>query len=124
MSNRLAIYDSATCGIVRSANQQVADIFRPKGHFVTEHWRENQLIGVYEAPNLIVNEAKNRLFNTIFNAAATYARYETWYLGLMVLLQSFSAHIPRQALSGWNYHRLVTQVCCDKKLTNSYLPKS
>ena len=82
MNDCLTISDGAACEVVRSA-KQVADIFRPKGHFVTEHWRENKLIGVYEAPNLITNEAKNRLFNGFFNAAATYARYETWYLGLV-----------------------------------------
>ena len=81
-SDRLAIQDSAACEVVRSA-KQVFDVFRPKGVFRVEHWRKGKMIGVHYAPNLITNQAKNRLFNTFFNAAATYARYETWNLGLV-----------------------------------------
>ncbi len=82
MNDCLAIRDGAACEVVRSA-KQVFDISRLCGYFSVEHWRKDKLIGVYKAPNLITNEAKNRLFNGFFNAAATYARYETWYLGLV-----------------------------------------
>jgi len=83
MSNdRLAISEAAACEVVRPA-KQVSDRLRLAGSFRIEHWRKGEMIDVYHAPNLIVNEAKNRLFNTMFNAAATYARYETWYLGLV-----------------------------------------
>lgn len=80
--DRLAISDGAACEVVRPA-KQVSDRLRLAGSFRIEHWRKGKMIGVYHAPNLIVNEGKNRLFNTMFNAAATYARYETWYLGLV-----------------------------------------
>ena len=81
-SDRFAINDGAACEVVHAA-KQISDRLRPAGHFRVEHWRKGEMIGVYDAPNLISNEAKNRLFNTMFNAAATYARYETWYLGLV-----------------------------------------
>jgi len=80
--DRLAISDGAACEVVRPA-KQTSDMLRLAGNFRIEHWRKGKMIGVYHAPNLLVNEAKNRLFNTMFNAAATYARYETWYLGLV-----------------------------------------
>jgi len=81
-NDRLAIQDGAACEIIRPV-KKVFDMLRPRGAFRVAHWRAGERIGVYHAPNLITNEAKNRLFNSMFNAAATYARYETWYLGLV-----------------------------------------
>lgn len=82
MNDRLAISEGAACEVIRSA-KEVFDISRLSGCFQVEHWRKSKMIGVYEAINLLTNEAKNRLFNGFFNASATYARYETWNLGLV-----------------------------------------
>jgi len=80
--DQFEIVEGASCEVVRAA-EPVLDILRPVGVFRVEHWRKGEMIEVYHAPNLVTNEAKNRLFNGFFNAAATYARYETWYLGLV-----------------------------------------
>ena len=82
MSDRMAISESARCEVVRPSHQ-ILDLFDPRGHFKIEHWREGKMIGVYEAPNLIVNEGKNRLLNTMFGLTASYTKYETWYIGLV-----------------------------------------
>ncbi len=82
MSDQMAIGESARCEVVRPAHQ-ILDLFDPKGHFKIEHLREGKLIGVYEAPNLIVNEGKNRLLDTMFGLTASFTKYETWYIGLV-----------------------------------------
>jgi hypothetical protein len=78
----MRLRESAACALIRPA-KKVWDGLDPRGHFRVEHWRQGQLIGLYEAPNLITNEGKNRLLNTMFYLATTAARYETWYLGLV-----------------------------------------
>lgn len=83
MRDRLTILDGAACELVRPAKQVWEPQLDLKGHFHVEHWREGRLIGVHEAPNLITNEGKNRLLNTMFYLATTAARYETWKLGLV-----------------------------------------
>lgn len=83
MRDRLTILDGAACELVRPAKQVWEPQLDLKGHFHVEHWRRGRLIGVHEAPNLITNEGKNRLLNTMFYLATTAARYETWYLGLV-----------------------------------------
>jgi len=82
MNDRLRVREGAACEVVRAA-KKVWDDFDPRGHFHVEHWRAGALIGVYDVPNLITNEGKNRLLNTMFYLATTAARYETWYLGLV-----------------------------------------
>lgn len=82
MRDQLAIRDSAACEVVRPA-KSIRDALALKGHFTVEHWRQGKLLATYEAPNLVTNEGKNRLLNTMFYLAATAARYETWNLGLV-----------------------------------------
>jgi hypothetical protein len=82
MNDRLRFREGAACQVVR-APRRVWDVLDPKGFFKVEHWRKGQLIGLHECPNMITNEGKNRLLNTMFYLATTAARYETWYLGLV-----------------------------------------
>lgn len=49
------------------------------GVFSLEHWRDGELIGVDETPNLVVNEGLNHILNVIFHGGTQVA---TWYLGL------------------------------------------
>ena len=55
-----------------------------KGRFVIEHWRDGEKIGEYEIHNLVTNEAKNRLFNTMFNSGTSAGTPITnWCVGLI-----------------------------------------
>jgi hypothetical protein len=50
------------------------------GKFVVEHWRNGKRINEYHFNNLVTNEAKNALFNTMFKSATQRAN---WYVGLI-----------------------------------------
>lgn len=82
MSDRLRLREGAACEVVRPA-KLVWDGLDLKGFFEVGHWRDGLLIGQYKCPNLITNQGKNRLLNTMFYLATTAARHETWYLGLV-----------------------------------------
>lgn len=56
------------------------DGFRLKGQFYAEHVRNGIIIAKIPFPNAIVNEAKNLVFDTMFNSASQFA---TWYFGLI-----------------------------------------
>jgi hypothetical protein len=87
MRDRMAIRDGAACELVRPAAgsfdpiaKRIRDVFNPKGRFVVEHWRNGEKIGVYEAPNLITNQGKNKLLDVMFHAVT---QITTWYLLLI-----------------------------------------
>jgi hypothetical protein len=52
----------------------------PRGHFNVEHWRDGNLLAIYDFDNGITNEGKNFLLNVMFHGTTAYG---TWYLGLI-----------------------------------------
>lgn len=80
MKSNLNLSQNAGVEIVRPAKPQAASNLSPYGRFQVEHWRDGQLIGVYEFPNGITTEGKDQLLNTQFNATT---QITTWYLGLI-----------------------------------------
>jgi hypothetical protein len=72
---------------------------------LVEHWRANQLLGVYHPFNDITNEGLLKLLSVMFNAGT---QVTTWYIGL-VDNASFSAFADgdtyvdiNQAGNGWD----------------------
>ena len=61
-------------------NQGVNQKIGLQGVFHVEHWREGELIGVYDFENGIVNVGKDYLLNVGFNGQA---QISTWYVGLI-----------------------------------------
>lgn len=57
-----------------------ADKLNIKGMFRLQHWRDGRLLGVYDVPNTITTEGKNKLWDVMFHAAT---QITTWYLGLI-----------------------------------------
>jgi len=51
-----------------------------KGHVHLEHIRNGEVIGVYDFPNGVVNEGKNRLLDVMFDSGT---QITSWYLGLI-----------------------------------------
>lgn len=67
-----------------------------------EHWRDGELIGVYDTFNDITNEGKNLIFDVMFNTATQIAN-NSWFIGL-ISLTSFSALAATDVMSshaGW-----------------------
>ena len=56
------------------------DSLKLEGRFVMEHWRDGKKIAEYPFHNLVTNEGKNRMFNTMFKGTA---QLTTWYVGLI-----------------------------------------
>jgi len=85
MSNdRLGVRDTMGAEIVRGASAKgagpVADGLEPKGKFILEHWRNGKRIGEWHFHNLVTNQGKNQMFNTLFKGATQIA---SWYIGLI-----------------------------------------
>jgi hypothetical protein len=82
MSDRLGVKDSVGVEVIRkgSAPAPVADGLMPQGKFILEHWRNGKRINEYHFHNLVTNEGKNRMFNTLFKGTAQIAN---WYVGLI-----------------------------------------
>ena len=58
------------------------DLLNLTGKFVVEHWRDNELIGVYEILNAITIEGKNHLLDVVFR---NQTESSLWYMGLIDL---------------------------------------
>ena len=84
MSNdRLGVRDTVGAEIVRGACEgagPLADGMEPKGKFILEHWRNGKCIGEWHFHNLVTNQGKNQMFNTLFKGATQIA---SWYIGLI-----------------------------------------
>ena len=84
MSNdRLGVRDTVGAEIVRGASPgagPLADGLEPKGKFILEHWRNGKRIGEWHFHNLVTNQGKNQMFNTLFKGATQIA---SWYIGLI-----------------------------------------
>ncbi len=66
--------------IVAIRQKGEADALALEGRFVMEHWRDGKKIAEYPFHNLVTNEGKNRMFNTIFKSMTQIG---TWYVGLV-----------------------------------------
>jgi hypothetical protein len=87
MRDCVEVRDGAVCEVVRPAAgsfdldvKRIRDVFHPKGRFAVEHWRNGERIGVYEMPNLITNQGKNKLLDVQFHGVT---QITVWYLGLV-----------------------------------------
>lgn len=79
MISRIHLKESAGCEVIR-APKKPADQIGLRGVFHVEHWRKGQLIGMYEVPNLITNEGKNKLLDVMFH---NVTQITTWYILLI-----------------------------------------
>ena len=52
----MKLQQSASCSVVRGRGTE--DNLHPHGHYVVEHVRDGKVIGRYEFPNNVTNEAK------------------------------------------------------------------
>jgi hypothetical protein len=59
---------------------KMKDFLNPKGVFRIKHVREGKVLADFEVPNGIVNEGKNDLLDTYFDAGT---QITAWYLGLI-----------------------------------------
>ena len=67
-------------GITSVRARRENDDLELEGRFVMEHWRNGVKIAEYPFHNLVTNEGKNRMFNTMFKSMTQLA---TWYVGLV-----------------------------------------
>jgi hypothetical protein len=74
------------------------------GKFQIEHRdKDGKLLGVYDMPNGIVNEGKDKILDVMFNDATAIAN-ASWYIGL-IDLSGYSAPAAADTMSshaGWN----------------------
>ncbi len=98
----MKVQQSASCSVVRGRGTE--DNLHPHGHYVVEHVRDGKVIGRYEFPNNVTNEAKNALLNTMFNSATPIT---AWYLGLIdgagtPTLAAGDTYAQIGGTNGWN----------------------
>jgi hypothetical protein len=74
----LKMQESAAVMSVRKRGEE--DALKLEGRFLMEHWRNGEKIAEYPFHNLVTNEGKNRMFNTMFKGTA---QLTTWYVGLV-----------------------------------------
>jgi hypothetical protein len=80
MSESVTLRESMSVELVRGEKGAQSDSLPLSGKFVLEHWRDGRRINEYHFNNLVTNEAKNRLFNTMFKSTAQFAN---WFVGLI-----------------------------------------
>lgn len=86
-------------------NSAMLSLLNPRGKFIVEHWRGEQLLGTYELPNGITDQGKDRLLDIMFDGGT---QITTWYL-LLIDNALFSALADddtyddiNQAGNGWD----------------------
>ncbi len=94
-------FNDVAFGKANPANRNV-DVLNFRGHFKTEHFRNGRLLGIYEAPNTVVNVGKNYIFDVMFNGGTQIANNK-WFMGL-ISSSSYSAIAAADTMSshaGW-----------------------
>lgn len=82
MNDCLRVQDSASCQVIRAPRKPtVEDLLRVSGIFRAEHWRGGKLIGVHEAPNLVMYEGRSKLLDVMFHGETPIT---AWYVGLIL----------------------------------------
>jgi hypothetical protein len=104
MNSKLRLSQRATCELVK-AGPNAASKLGLKGRYVVEHWRDGKRINEYHFDNGIVDEAKNKLLDVMFDEGTPIA---TWYLGLIdnagysALADDDTYDDVNQAGNGWD----------------------
>jgi len=81
-----------------------------RGRFQFEHYRDGKLFNIYDILNDIVNEGKNKIFNTMFNDSTPVAN-ASWCIGL-ISATGFSALAATDTMAshpGWTEFTSFTQ---------------
>ncbi len=111
MKSHLNLSQSASVQLGRGPSRKpvkkrpVLTAFDPRGRFEVEHWRNGMLLQTHRFPNGIVNEGKDHLFDSTFDAAT---QITIWYM-LLIDLTGFTALADddtyddiNQAGNGWD----------------------
>jgi len=84
MNSVLNICQKAGCELVKAGPNAASDLaasdLNLDGRYVVEHWRDGKRINEYHFDNGIVDEAKNKLLNVMFNGTTAIT---TWYMALI-----------------------------------------
>jgi hypothetical protein len=102
-TDKLSLSEQIVGAVRRTyGNGQLPDTLKLKGLYRTEHIRNGKLIGVYDAPNTIVNVGKNYILDVMFNGGTQIANIK-WFMGF-ISSGSFSAISAADTMSshsGW-----------------------
>ena len=107
--DNLTVSQQAVCNTSHARGN--IDSLPAKGRFQVEHWRGGRKIGVYDVPNAITNEGKNKLFAVMFNGATAIG---TWYILLVdgsgsPLLAATDTYAQIGNGNGWNENTAYTE---------------
>lgn len=101
--DRFSLTENAKGGIFRTnGNGPLFDFLDLKGKYRTEHWRNGRLLGIYDAPNTIVNVGKNYILDVQFNGGTQIVN-ANWYMGFIssASYSAISASDTMSSHSGW-----------------------
>jgi hypothetical protein len=80
MQQKFVFSDSANHQMIR--NRLIEELLKFFGDHKVEHWRNGQLLDIYDIHNDITNQGKNDILNVYFNGGSQTAA-ASWYIGLV-----------------------------------------
>lgn len=106
--NTMNLGQKVSANVVRS--RDLSNMLTCRNPVTLQHFRKNQLIGVYQGLNDITNVGKNKIFDVMFNDATPIAN-ASWFIGL-VNNSGFSAFAGGDTMSshsGWTEFTTYSQ---------------
>jgi hypothetical protein len=73
-------------------------MLKMQGVFKVEHWNKGKLVGIYAAPNAIVDAGIHHMMETEFRSGTAVP---TWYIGLVGAWTTWSAAHTMAGHAGW-----------------------
>lgn len=103
MRDKLTVSDLAKAQIIRNRSAQpTVDVINIRGRYRAEQWRKGRLIAVHEIENVVMDAAKNAMWDTYFNEM-TQVVTAGWYMSLITSagFTAISAADTMASHAGW-----------------------